>query len=297
MTTSSIEPKAPQGRLDESLDRAKRAVSALQDQGDTPEAAEAFLDAARAQWEHGDVDEAVMAVDEAIGRARRAFGASDVHYARALEIGAEIAAAAGMPHAASARFEGALEALDRAGVTGELLADTLYHQGLFRRAQGDAGGAASSLLRAIEGAKDPASRAVLALSLTALGELVLDQGQAKEARELATRALEIWVELREVRRPEVGDAMSVLGRAALADGDPGTAADFLAPACAVYAKCTADVRERHAPAAAAHATALDALGQRKAAHDAYHRALALYREGDDHRMEIEQRLLELAREG
>jgi tetratricopeptide (TPR) repeat protein len=286
------------GRIDDALARATARLQESKASGDAAAQAAALLDEACAQRAHGDNDDAVITVDDAIWNARRTFGAKDPRYAEALELGAEIAADAGMPNAADARFRAAIEVLEGSGVRGHALAHAMYHHALFRRSCGDIDGAVRALLGALERSRetsDADAAPIEAMALTALGSIALDAGRHTEARELGARALEIWVHLRQARRFEVADAMALVGRAALRQNDARAAADFLEPACEIYRLCKVDVRERHATAARDYARALDALGRKEDARAAYRRALDLYCEGDEHRMEIEQRLLELAR--
>ncbi len=293
-----IEQLIGAGKLDEALALAHGELSAARATDDDARLACALVDEACAQLAHGDRDDAVMTVDEAISKARRTFGAQDARYAEALELGAEVAAASGMPHSADARFRAAIEILETAAIGGPALAHALYHHGAFRRAQGDAAGAGRAfvtVLQQVGKQNDARSLSFAAMALTALGELALEAGRDEEARKLGDRALELWLEVGQARRFEVGDAMTLVGRAALRERDLAVAEDFLATAIRVYQGCKIDVRARHAVAATAHAHALDALGRKPEALAAFERALDLYREGDPARMDIEQRILELAK--
>lgn len=287
-----------QGKVDEALALASQRLKEARKAADDATLAEALLDEARAEWAHGDRDDAVMTVDEAISKARRGFGPKDPRYAEALEVGAEIAAEAGMPNAADARFRSAIDILEGAGIRGDQLLHALYHHGLFRRAQGDVDGAVRALVAVLDpehGREGRGSARYVAMALTALGSLSLEAGAVAEARALGDRALELWVEVGQARRFEVADGMTVVGVAALRQGDAETAAEFLATACEIYAKCKVDVHPRHAEAATAYARALEALGRPDDARRGFERALDLYREGDPARLTLEQRILELSR--
>jgi tetratricopeptide (TPR) repeat protein len=214
-----------------------------------------------------------MTVDEAISKARRSCGPTDARYAEALEVGAEIAAAAGM-------------------------ANALLHHGLFRLEQGDVGGAIVAFSSVIEraGAVSGAERYV-AMALTEMGFLVLAAGEEAEARAFGDRALEILLGLGKARRFEVADGMTVVGVAALRQGEPEVATEFLEAACEIYRGCKTNVRARHAIAQEHAGLALAEIGRHKEARAALRAAIDLHREGSDERIAIEQQLLELAKRG
>ncbi len=283
---------------DEALLRATQKLEAARARGSSGDLALALIEEARAQWAHGDKDDAVMTVDEAISRTRRAFGPDDRHYAEALELGAEIAEGAGMPNAADARYRAALELLEGEGVTDTLLLSALHHHGTFRRDRGDLEAAMRAFVSVVERVGASGEREGLpfaAMSMTELGRIALDEGKDGEARTLGDRALELWLELKQARRFEVADAMALVGAAALRQSDFEPAAAFLETACEIYGGCTVDVRARNATAATGLARALEGLGKREEARRGYERALDLFREGDAARVEIEQRILELSR--
>lgn len=296
MTDARVIELLDGGRFDEALALATERLKAARTTGDDAGLAAALVDEARAQLAHGDRDDAVMTVDEAISKARRASGPSDPGYADALELGAEIAAAAGMPNAADARFRAAVEVLERAGVTGAPLVKALFHHGLFRLDQGDMEAAARALSRVVElGTGAKGAERYAAMALTEMGFAVLAAGQDGEARALGDRALEILLALGKARRFEVADGMTVVGIAALGQGEPRVAADFLEPACEIYRGCKTDVRARHALALRHYGLALAALGKVDVARAALRGAIGLYREGSAERLSIEQDLLDLAR--
>lgn len=284
------------GNFDDALALASRRLADARAGGDDAMLAEALVTEARAQLAHGDRDDAVMTVDEAISRARQACGPSDARYAEALELGAEVAAAAGMPNTADARFRGALEVLEGAGVGGELLASTLFHHGLFRRSDGDIAGAVRAFTEVIERAGTTThEQRYKAMALTELGFVAFDAGRAETARAFGDRALEIFLALRKARRAEVADAMSLVGRAALEQQETTVAIEFLEPACDIYGGCKGDVRARHAAALHPLGLARAAVGRTDDARSALLAAIDLYREGSPERIELEQTLLELAR--
>lgn len=298
MTASEIEALLRRGEVDAALVAAREKLAGAREQGDDAALALALLDEARAESAHGDRDDAVMTVDEAIGTARRAFGVRDPRVAEAFELGADIAAAADMPYSADARFATALEILEAAGVGGAARAHVLLHYGLFRQRQADPEGAAGAFAAAIElagEATDPEGRALYPTALTELAFLALEAGRDAEARELADRALERWVELRQARRFEVADALCVVGLAALRQGEPETTATVLEMACEIYRASKVDVRARHGRAASGHAEALARLGRTDEARAAFRQAIGLLREGAPERVLLEERLLELAR--
>jgi len=284
------------GRADEALALASARLAEAERTGDDAAVAAALLDEARAQIAHGDRDEAVMTVDAAISKARRGAGPRSPAYAAALELGGEIAAAAAMPATADARFRAAVELLEELGVVGEPLANALVHQGLFRLRQGDVLPAARSFTEVLERAT-PGSERWIAAALNELGFLALAGGRVAQARALGDRALEVLLELGRARRVEVADGMTLVGCAALAEGAPQVSDDFLAPAREIYAGCAGDVRARHGLATRRHGHALAALGRVEEARAALRAAIDLHREGTDERLEIEQELLDLAREG
>jgi tetratricopeptide (TPR) repeat protein len=298
MTTGDIESLLRRGEVHAALDIAKARLGQAREQHDDASVALALIDEARAQWAKGDRDDALMSVDEAIGTARRTFGAKDPRVAEAFEVGAEIAAGADMPHSAEARFAAALEILAASGIAGYARAHVLHHYGLFLHQRGDVEGAARAQLAAaddVRDATDPEGRALYPMALAEMGALALDAGQDADARELADRALERWVELRQARRYEVADALSVLGIAALRQGEPEVSANALQMACEIYGGSKIDVRLRLGRAEATRGEALAALGRIDEARLALTRALDAYREGADERMAIEERLLDLAR--
>lgn len=299
MSDDELDALIRNGKLDEALKLATARWKAASASGDEASEADALLDEARAQFAHGDREDAVMTVDEAIFKARRTFGAADARYAAALELGAEIAAEAEMPSTADARFRAAIEVLEAGGVAGAPLLHALYHHGLFRRTRNDVEGAVRAYAAVVERARDADDRAVLpslAMALAGLGTIALEAGRDAEARALGDRALEAWLAVGQARRFEVADAMVVVGTAALRLGDAAPAAQFLETAREIYRGCKVDVRARHAAAATDHARALEALGRMEDARTAYREALGLYREGQPERMSVEQRLLELARD-
>jgi tetratricopeptide (TPR) repeat protein len=284
------------GRVDEALALAAEHLKAARAAGDDAALAEALVDEARAQLAHGDRDEAVMTVDEAISKARRSCGPTDPRYAEALEVGAEVAAAADMPNAADARFRSAVEVLEKAGVTGAPLAHALLHHGLFRLDRGDVDAAVRAFSQVLERAsRAPGAERFAAMALTEMAFVALAAGRDAQARALGDRALEILLALGKARRFEVADGMTAVGIAALRQGEPGVAADFLQPACEIYRGCTTDVLVRHAVAQHHYGIALAAIGRKEEARAALRAAIGLYREGSDERLEIEQELLELAR--
>lgn len=298
MSDEGIHALLARGEGGRALELAKEHLAAARAKHDDAAVAEALLDEARAMWAKGDRDDAVIAVDEAISVARRAWGPRDARVGEAFELGAEIAAGADMPASADARFRTALDVLTEAGVEGAPRAHVLLHHGMFRAEQGDVGGAARAFRAALDaGREDPtrAGRELCAGALSEMARLALDAGRDDEARELADAALEAWVALEQARRYEVADAAAVVGEAALRAGEAERAEAFLATACAIYAGCTVDVKARRARAEAAHGDALAALGKAGEARDAYGRAMGLHREGSDARVELEERLLELAR--
>jgi tetratricopeptide (TPR) repeat protein len=237
-----------------------------------------------------------MTVDEAISRARKGLGPKDLRYAEALELGGEIAAAADMPNAADARFRAAIEVLEGAGIAGAPLAHALLHHGLFRRSQGDAIGAVRAFSAVVARAGEaPEARALGATALTEMGFVVLDEGQVASARAAGDRALEVFLSLGRARRIEVGDAMALVGLAALREGEASTAKDFLETACDVYRGTKAPAGGRRALAHHHLGRALAALGERAAARSALLDAIDLYREGSGERIAIEQEVLDLAR--
>lgn len=299
MSDTTFDALMRQGKVAEALDLAKARLADARARHDDAELARALLDEARAQWEKGDRDDAVMTVDEAISAARGAWGPRDPRVAEAFELGAEVAAGADMPHSAEARFNAAVDILAAAGVTGYPLGHALYHHGLFRREQADEDGAARAFLAALDVVEDATDAEGMALSptvLTAMSQLALDAGRHADARALADRALERWVALRQARRVEVADALSVVGAAALMEGEPERAVRFLETACEVYRGCKGDVREALAAAESARGEALAALGRKGDARAAFERAIALLREGTAERLALADRLLELARE-
>lgn len=297
MTQQTLKELIELGKVDQALELATARLKAARE-GDDASLAIVLLDEARAQWAHGDRDDALMTVDEAISKARRTFGPTDARYAEALEFGAELAAAEGMPNAAAARFRAAIEILQQVDIRGETLMHALLHHGEFRQTQGDTDGAARAFADVLDRArsvKDPAALPLAAKAFTALGALALEAGRNADARALGDRALEVWLQVGQARRFEVADGMCLVGTAALRQGEAETAAEFLETACRIYRSCTVDVRARHATAAAEYARALDALGRTADAHAAYLGALDLFREGSDARIAIEERLLELAK--
>ncbi len=294
---SSVVELLELGEVTQALELAGARLVAARAADDPAALAVALLDEARAELAHGDRDDAVVTVDEAISRARRGLGPTAGAYAEALELGAEIAVAADMPATAEARFRSAIEVL-QASSEGPLLAHALLNHGRFRRAQGDAAGAASAFLEVLTRCRDTQDRALLpplASAFSALGEVMLEAGQPERARELGDRALEIWLELGKARRVEVADAMALVGSAALRLGDAAAACAFLAPACEIYRGCEPGARARHAAAAQSYASALEADGHAIEARAAYVGALDLFREGAPERLAIEQRLIDLAR--
>lgn len=298
MTDRAIDDLLRRGEVSAALDLAKSRLSTAREQHDDATAALALIDEARAQWAKGDRDDALMTVDEAIGTARRTFGAKDPRVAEAFEVGAEIAASADMPHSAEARFAAALEILAACGIAGYARAHVLHHYGLFLHHQGDIDGAARAQLAAVSdlrGATDAESRALLPTALTELGVVAAESGRDGDARELADRALELWVELRQARRYEVADALSVLGIAALRQGEPEVSANALEMACEIYRGSKTDVRARLGRAESTRGEALVALGRIDEARAALTRALDCYREGADERLALEARILDLAR--
>jgi tetratricopeptide (TPR) repeat protein len=295
---TEVEALIREGKLEQALELAKDHLKTAREGEDAASLAAALVDEARAELAHGDRDEAVMTVDEAISRTRRAHGNKDPRHAEALELGADIAARADMPNAAEARFRSAVEILEELAVVGAPLLHTLLRHGLFRRAQGDDASAARAFLSVIERGRllsDAEAQQNVGEAFTALGEILLAEGKPAEARALGDRALEIWLELGRARRVEVADGMSLVGRAALLEGYAAAAVDFLEPACEIYRGATQRDRARHATAARGLAAALDASNRVEEARAAYRAALDLHREGADERLEIEQRLLELAR--
>ncbi|MBL9028160.1 MAG: tetratricopeptide repeat protein [Myxococcales bacterium] len=297
MTSPSLDELIEAGRFDEALSLASLHLKAARATGDDAALAEALLEEARAQLAHGDRDEAVMTVDEAISRARRSYGHQSARYAEALELGAEIAAAAAMPNAAEARFEGSIEILEKVGVAGAALAHALLHHGLFRLSEGDADGAVRAFAGVLERTVDaPGAEPFVAQAFVEMGFLALAAGRDPNARALGDRALEILLALGKARRFEVADGMTLVGIAALRQGEPEVAIEFLAPACEIYRGCKVDVRVRHGAAQHHLGLALAAAGKIEEARAALRAAIDLYREGSDERLLIEQRLLELARQ-
>jgi tetratricopeptide (TPR) repeat protein len=287
------------GELEQAIGALKRKVSDARASEDHAALANALIDEARAEWVLGRTDDAVMTVDEAITETRRAFGPKDPRLAEALELGGDVAADAAMPASADARFRAALELLEAAGIRGALLGDVLVHHGLFRERRGDFDGARGALLAALEAtrdADDPQGRAVFATALTIVARYALEAGRSNEARTLADRALERWVALGRALRHEVGDALSVVARAALAEGDFSAALEFAQTAAQVFEHCAIDVRERRGLVEQVLGEAFAGLGRRGEARDAFDRALTFYREGAPERLRIEERILELARE-
>jgi tetratricopeptide (TPR) repeat protein len=295
---TEVEALIRAGKLDQALELAKNHLAAARERDEPATLAAALVDEARAELAHGDRDLAVMTVDEAISRTRRAHGARDPRHAEALELGAEIAARADMPNSAEARFRSAVEILEGLSVVGAPLLHTLLRHGCFRATRGDVAAAARAFLAVIARGRelsDPESLENVAGAFTELGELALAERRAAEARALGDRALEIWLALGRARRSEVADGMALVGRAALDEGDATAAVGFLEPACEIYRGVVQADRVRRAAAARGLAAALDACGRVAEAQVAYRAALDLYREGADERLEIEQRLLELAR--
>lgn len=286
------------GKYNEALEVAATALRTAREGNDAASVALALLDESRAELALRDRDHAVQSVDEAISRARRGFGPKDAHYVEALELGAEIAADANMPNVAEARFRAALEILEETKITGALLLRTLFHHGVFRAAQADVAGAARAFLSVIErtpAVTDNDARSYCAMAHTALGRLALEGGKPAQSRALGDRALELWLAMGVARRVEVADSMALVGRSALAEGDADAAVAFLETASEIYGRCAGNHKSAHATAAYDLARALDAQGKKSEAHAAYLRALDMYREGDTTRLEIEQRLMDLAR--
>jgi tetratricopeptide (TPR) repeat protein len=299
MTDTHLAELIHRGRLREALDLATAKLTEARRDDDAAALADALVDEARAQLASGARDDAVITVDEAITQARRTFGPRDPRYAAALELGGEVAVEADLPSNAEARFIAAVDVLREAGVTGYPLGNALSHHGLVREAQDDLESAARAFAAALDAVRDdpePAAQALHATVLTALAQSALDTGRDVEARAMADRALEIWVALRQARRFEVADAMAIVGAVALMHGEAQTAVDWLEPACEIYRGSRVDVRARHALAAAHYADALRALGRVDDARAAYTRAIELLREGDPARLELEEALLDLARE-
>lgn len=291
-----IEGLIDQGDLGGALALATERLNVARASGSDVALAEALIDEARAQLAHGDRDEAVMTVDEAISRARRSCGATDARYAEALELGAEIAAEADMPNTADARFRSAIEILDGAGVSGAPLATALLHHGLFRRDQGETEAALRAFSSVVERTGEVVeARAEVATAITEMGYLVLADDRDDMARQLGDRALELFLELGRARRVGVADAMALVGIAALRQGEPAVATDFLETACDVYRGCKGAL-PRHPEAAHQLGRSLAAQGKLAEARAALLATLDLYREGSEERMTIEQELLELARE-
>lgn len=298
MVEVNVEELVRVGKYDQALEAAGTKLRAARDQGEPTELALALLDEARAELALGDRDHAVQSVDDAISRARRGYGPKDTHYVQALELGAEVAAEADMPNVAEARFRAALEILEETQIRDVLLLHTMFHHGVFRKSRGDVAGAARSMLGIIARVPttvDHDAARYCAMAHTELGRIAHEAGKVAEARALGDRALEIWLAIGEARRVEVAAGMALVGGAALDELDAEAAAPFLETACEIYGKCTGKHRSEHAKAAFDYARALDALQQRAEAHAGYLRALDMYREGDPARIEIEQRLMDLAR--
>lgn len=284
--------------LEHTLAEAVRKVGEAHRGQERAELALALLEEARLEWQLGRTDDAVMTVDRAISVARQAFGPKDERVASALELGADVAAAAGLQLNADARYRAALELLDELGVRGPLLADVLVHHARYREAQGDASGAQDAVSAAIEltrDSDDAPSRMLFATALTILGRLALAADRARDARLVADRALECWVELKTATRSEVGDALAIVAAAALAEHDFESAAEFARTANEVYERSAIDVRAERGRVQIVLAEAQTALGNAREAHSTFERALAFFREGAPERMQIEERMLELAR--
>ena len=298
MTEVNVEVLLRLGKYDQALEAAGTKLRAARSREEPATLALALLDEARAELALGDRDHAVQSVDEAISRARRGFGPKDTHYAQALELGAEVAAEADMPHVAESRFRAALDILEEAQVRGVPLLHAMFHYGKFRKSQGDVSGAARSFLGIIQRVPTTADHDAArysAMAHTALGRLAYEAGKPAEARALGDRALETWLAIQEARRTEVADGMALVGAAALAELDADAATAFLETACEIYSMCGGKRRSEHATAAYDYARALDAQHKTAEAHAAYLKALDMYREGDPVRIEIEQRMMDMAR--
>ncbi|MFO0662975.1 MAG: tetratricopeptide repeat protein [Polyangiaceae bacterium] len=298
MSEGNVEALLQQGKYGEALEVAATKLRSAREVNDGAAIALALIDESRAELALGDRDHTVQSVDEAISRARRSFGPKDTHYVAALELGAEIAADANMPNVAEARFRAALDILEETKVSGVLLLKTLFHHGVFRTTQEDIAGAARAFLSVIQ--RTPADAAHDALSYcamahTALGRLAFQGGKPAQSRALGDRALELWLTMGVARRAEVADSMALVGASALAEGDAEAAISFLETANEIYERCTGDHKSAHATCAFDFARALDAHGRKPEARAAYLRALDMFREGDPVRLEIEQRLMDLAR--